>query len=139
ASYLGRPFSVTAAAGALNAPGNTQTADQVKPDVAKIGAIGIGQQFFDPTAFAAPTGVRFGSSGRNILRGPGVVDLDLGVFRKFPIRERLTLETRVEAANFSNTPHFNAPNSNVSSGNFLQVTSATPDQRQLRLTLRGSW
>jgi hypothetical protein len=139
ASYVGRPFSVTAAAGALNAPGNTQTADQVKPDVAMVGAIGIGQQFFDPTAFAAPIGARFGSSGRNILRGPGVVNLDLGLFRKMPIRERLTLEARVEAANFSNTPHFNNPNANINAGNFLQVTSAMADQRQLRLTLRASW
>jgi hypothetical protein len=139
ASYVGRPFSVTAAAGALNAPGNTQTADQVKPLVAQIGAIGAGRQFFDPTAFAAPTGVRFGSSGRNILRGPGVVNLDFGLFRKFPIRERVTLETRVEAANFSNTPHFNNPNSNINAGNFLQVTSAMADQRQLRLTLRMAW
>jgi hypothetical protein len=109
ASFLGRPFSVSAAAGALNAPGNSQTADQVKPVVEKIGGIGAGQQFFDPTAFAAPTGVRFGSSGRNLLRGPGVVNLDLGLFRKFPIRERVTLEARIEAANFSNTPHFNNP------------------------------
>ncbi len=121
ASFMGRPFTVGAAAGALNAPGNTQTADQVKPVVEKIGAIGIGQQFYDSTAFAAPTGVRFGSSGRNLLRGPGVVNLDLGLFRKFPIRERVTLELRAEAANFSNTPHFNNPNSNVNGGNFLQV------------------
>jgi hypothetical protein len=139
ASFQGRPFSVTAAAGALNAPGNSQTADQVKPVVEKIGGIGAGQQFFDPTAFAAPTGVRFGSSGRNLLRGPGVVNLDLGLFRKFPIRERVTLEARIEAANFSNTPHFNNPNSNINGGNFLQVTSAMLDQRQLRFTVRMSW
>src|SRR5437016_519633 len=139
ASVQGRPFSVTAAAGALNAPGNSQTADQVKPVVEKIGSIGAGQQFFDSTAFAAPTGVRFGSSGRNLLRGPGIVNLDLGLFKKIPIRERVTLEFRAEAANFSNTPHFSNPNFNISSGNFLQVTSALADQRQLRLTLRMSW
>jgi hypothetical protein len=50
--------AVTAAQGALDAPGNTQTADQVKPTVEKLGGIGPGQPFFDPTAFAAPTGVR---------------------------------------------------------------------------------
>jgi hypothetical protein len=139
ASFQGRPFSVGAATGALNAPGNTQTADQVKPVVEKIGAIGAGLQFYDPTAFAAPTGVRFGSSGRNSLRGPGVVNLDLGLFRKIPIRERLALELRAEAANISNTPHFNNPNTSISGGNFLQVTSAVGDQRQLRFTLRMSW
>ena len=139
ASVQGKPFTVGAAAGALNAPGNTQTADQVKPVVEKIGAIGVGQQFFDPTAFAAPVGVRFGNSGRNLLRGPGLVNLDFGLFKKFPIRERVTLETRFEAANLSNTPHFNNPTANISGGNFLQVTSALPDQRQIRLTLRMFW
>src|SRR5712691_8320353 len=97
ASFVGRPFTVGAAAGALNAPGNSQTADQIKPVVEKIGAIGIGQQFFDPSAFAAPTGVRFGSSGRNLLRGPGEVNLDFGLFRKFPVKERVILEFRAEA------------------------------------------
>ena len=143
---MGRPFTVGAAAGALNAPGNTQTADQVKPEVAKIGGVGAGQQFFDSTAFAAPTGVRFGSAGRNILRGPGVVNLALGLFKKFPIRERVTLETRIEAANFSNTPHFSNPSANVSSGGFLTVTSALSrannvegGERQFRIALRISF
>jgi len=51
----------------------------------------------------------------------------------------MNLEARIEAANFSNTPHFNNPNSNVNGGNFLQVTSAMLDQRQLRFTIRMSW
>jgi hypothetical protein len=139
AAYQGRPFSVTAAQGALNAPGNSQTADQVKPEVEKFGGIGAGQPFFDPTAFTAPTGVRFGSTGRNILRGPGAVNLDLGLFRKFPIKEQVQLEFRAEAANVSNTPHFNNPGGNISAANFLVVTSAQPDQRQVRLGLRLSW
>ena len=45
AAYQGRPFTVTAAQGALNAPGNAQTADQVKPEVEKLGGIGVGQPF----------------------------------------------------------------------------------------------
>lgn len=139
ASFQGRPFTVSAAAGALNAPGNAQTADQVKPVVEKIGAIGSGRQFFDPAAFAAPIGVRFGTSGRNILRGPGVVNLDLGVFRKFPLTERASLEFRAEAVNSTNTPHFGNPSANISGTNFLQVTSALPDQRQIRLGLRMAW
>jgi hypothetical protein len=138
-AFEGRPFSVSAPQGALNAPGNTQTADQIKPEVQKLGGIGAGQPFFDPSAFGAPTGVRFGSSGRNILRGPGAVNLDLGLFRGFPIHERVKLEFRAEAANSTNTPHFNNPNASLGAANFLAVTSATSDQRQLRLGLRLSW
>ena len=82
---------------------------------------------------------RLGTCGRNTLRGPGAVNLDLGVFRRFPIRELINLEFRAEAANSTNTPHFNNPNANISASNFLVVTSALPDQRQLRLGLRLSW
>ena len=139
ASFQGKPFTVGAAQGALNAPGNTQTADQVKTSVARPGGIGAGQPFFDPTAFAAPSGIRFGSSGRNILRSAGTVNLDLGLFRRLVLREPWTLEFRVEAANSTNTPHFNAPNANINAGNFLMVTSANIDQRQVRGGLRLSW
>jgi hypothetical protein len=139
AAFQGRPFTVAAALGALNAPGNTQTADQVKPTVQKLGGIGAGSPFYDPTAFAAPTGVRFGTTGRNLLRAPGVVNLDLGVFRRFPITERVNLEFRSEAANATNTPHFNAPNANINGANFMAVTSAQPEQRQIRLGLRLAW
>ena len=140
AAFRGRPFTVTAAQGALNAPGNTQTADQVKATVEKLGGIGVGHPFFDPSAFAAPTGVRFGSSGRNLLRGPGTVNVDLGLFRKFHIHEGWNLEFRAEAANATNTPHFNNPSANVSSAaTLLVVTSAVADQRQVRLGLRLSW
>jgi hypothetical protein len=83
--------------------------------------------------------VRFGSSGRNILRGPGVVNLDFSVFRKIPITERVALEFRAEAYNLSNTPHFANPASNVNANNFMQVLRADEDQRQFRFGLRMSW
>jgi len=123
----------------LNAPGNTQTADLVKPTVEKLGGIGVGNPFYDPSAFAAPVGVRFGTVGRNILRGPGTVDVDMAIFRSFPIRDRAKLEFRAEASNVTNTPHFNNPNANISNANFLSVTSTNADQRQLRFGLRMIW
>jgi hypothetical protein len=49
------------------------------------------------------------------------------------------LEFRAEAANTTNTPHFNNPSANISAANFLVVTSALPDQRQVRLGLRLSF
>ena len=140
ASYTGAPFSVTASGASLNAPGNTQTGDQVKPDVIKSGGIGIASPWFDPVAFQSVTEARYGTTGRNILRGPGAVNVDLGVFRDFPIRERLTLQFRAEAFNASNTPHFNNPNNNVSTRtNFATITSAQQDQRVFRFALRLSF
>ena len=139
AAFQGRRFTVGASGSALNAPGNSQTADQVKSDVEKIGDIGPGQYFYDPTAFAPVQEVRFGTSGRNIMRAPGVVNLDLSLFRRFPIKERVVLEFRAESYNLTNTPHFNSPTSSVNSGAFFQVTSAAQDQRQMRFALRLEW
>ncbi len=84
AAYQGRPFTVTASGAGLNAPGSAQTADQVKPTVEKLGGVGPGQFYYDRTAFAPVNEARFGTSGRNLLRGPGVVNLDVGVFPQVP-------------------------------------------------------
>jgi hypothetical protein len=136
-AYSGTPFTVTAAGTSLNAPSSTQTADQVKTEVHKLGGIGIGNPYFDPTAFAPVTAVRFGTSGRNILRGPGVVNLNAGLFRKIRITERFGLDVRAEAFNLTNTPHFGNPAANASTpANFMTITSALDDARLIRLGLR---
>ncbi|MGH9659876.1 MAG: TonB-dependent receptor, partial [Bryobacteraceae bacterium] len=139
AFFTGRPFTVAAAGTALNAPGNSQTADQVKTSVEKIGGAGSGLVFYDPTAFAPVNQVRFGSTGRNLLRGPGVVNFDFGVFRKFALSERWVLEFRSEAYNAMNTPHFGNPGANVNNADFMQILSAAQDQRQFRFGLRLSF
>jgi hypothetical protein len=136
AMFQGRRFTVGASGASLNAPGNTQTADQVKTEVAKLGGIGSGADFYDSTAFAPVTEVRFGTVGRNTMRAPGVFNMDFSIFRKFPITERFNLEFRAEAFNLTNTPHFLTPGSNINSGNFMRVTGAQQDQRQLRFGLR---
>jgi hypothetical protein len=146
--YSGTPFTVTASGTSLNAPGNLQTADQVLPEVRVLGGTGPGQSYFDPLAFRSVTDVRYGSSGLNILRGPGVVNLDLGLFREFRVGDQLRIQVRAEAFNATNTPHFNNPGANVSSmrlnadgtvnalGGFTEITSARPDERQIRLGVR---
>src|SRR5262249_60584299 len=107
--------SISSSGTSLNAPSNTQRADQVKADVQKLGGIGTGTPYYDPTAFAPVTTARFGTVGFNTLRSPGTVNLDAGLFREFRIKEHLTLQFRAEALNATNTPHFNAPRTNVSS------------------------
>jgi len=135
-AYTGTPFTVSASGASLNAPNNSQTADQVLPTVTKLGGIGPGNPFYNPAAFASVTTVRFGTSGRNILRAPAVFNINASMFRTFPITERVNLQFRAESYNFSNTPHFSAPSANVSSGNFMIITGAAQDQRQFRLALK---
>src|SRR5262249_22104478 len=60
-AYTGTPFNVTSSGASLNAPGNTQTADQVLPEVRKLGGIGPTSPWFDPAAFRAVTEVRYGT------------------------------------------------------------------------------
>src|SRR4029450_7050127 len=72
-----------------------------------------GGAYFDPTAFRPVTEVRFGSAGYNTLRGPGVANLDMSLFRTFAWGRSMNLQLRVEALNVTNTPHFANPASNI--------------------------
>jgi outer membrane receptor protein involved in Fe transport len=153
-AYSGAPFTVTASGTSLNAPGNTQRADQVKSSVAIPGGVGPGQSYFDPLAYAPVTAVRFGTSGYDSLRGPGLVNLDFSLFRDFRITERFKAQFRAEALNFTNTPHFSNPAANVSNlqlnpdgsvknlGGFSVITTTTGtgregvDERVFRFGLR---
>jgi hypothetical protein len=139
AAYTGVPFTVSAPGTSLNAPSNSQTANQVKTDVVRLGNAGPGQLYYDPTAFAPVTAIAtFGTSGRNILRGPGVWNTDLDITRQFPIKERLRVQFRAEFFNAANTSHFDNPSASVTSGTFMQITSAS-GERQIRFGLRAQW
>ena len=118
--YSGTPFSITSSATSCNCPGNTQTANQVLPNVAIVGSGLGGQPYFNPLAFAPVTTASFGNAGFDTLRGPGSTNVDLNIFRDFRLTERLMLQLRAESFNLSNTPHFSNPGSNVSN---LQLTS----------------
>ncbi|MGH9632925.1 MAG: hypothetical protein ACRD7E_31860, partial [Bryobacteraceae bacterium] len=131
----GRPFSVTALATSLNAPGNTQRADQVKPEVEILGGVGRGQPYFDTTAYAPVTAARFGTAGFNSLYGPGRFNWDFSLFRIFRLTEGSNLEFRAESFNFTNTPKFGNPTGNINNSGFGQITSAS-EERQFQAGLR---
>jgi len=152
-AYSGTPFNVTASGTSLNAPGNTQLADKVKPNVGILGGVGP-KPYFDPFAFAPVNQARFGNSGFESVRGPGYGNLDFGLFRDFAVTERWRVQFRAEAFNLSNTPHFSNPGANVSNlqlnadgtiknlNGYDQITSTTGtgrdgiDERQFRFGMR---
>jgi len=137
-AYTGTPFTVGAPGSSLNAPNNTQTADQVNLNVARLGNTGPGQFYYDPTAFAPVTGVRFGSAGRNILRNPGSFNTDLDITRYFQLKERLKLQFRAQFFNLANSSHFGGVSTSVTSTSFMQITSAS-GERNIRFGLRMQW
>jgi hypothetical protein len=134
-AYTGTPFTLTASGASLNAPGNAQNPDQVLLDVVKLGGVGPGSPYFNPAAFKPVTETRFGTSGRNILRRPGIAGLDASLFRSINITEGLKLDIRAEAFNLTNTPQFGQPNASVTGSNFMWITSAG-GERQLRFGAR---
>jgi hypothetical protein len=117
----GTPFYITANGGSLNTPGETQTANQVAPVQILHGM--PGSLWFSTSSFAQPTGAgAFGTSGRNILSGPGMFRIDLSMFKNFQITERFKLEIRGESFDLTNTPAFANPSNSITSGTFGQIT-----------------
>ncbi len=119
-------------------PSNTGTT--ARPNRNGSGSFPTGQrslqQWFDVSAFTAPAGFNFGNSGRNILRGPGFHNIDLGMSRFIALREQTNLEFRAEAFNLFNTPQFGLPNATLGVATTGVISSVVNPQRELQLALR---
>jgi hypothetical protein len=99
------------------------------------------QQYFNTAAFVAPSKVPagvYGSSPRNFLTAPGVVNTDFSVFKDFRIHERYRLQFRAEFFNVFNTTHFAAPVATASSSTFGRITSAG-SAREPQFALKLIW
>ncbi len=162
-AMTGVPFNVWGDCGA-GWPGNNPTMTDIVGTPNKIGST---ESWYDPSAFAqvydsknpGSCAQRLGNSGYNNLRGPGLFNWDFGVFRDFPIKERMHLQFRLEAFNFTNTPHLGVPDNYLgdaggfdpvtgrvtSQGDFMKITGVNDlaregiDERQFRLGLRLSF
>lgn len=128
----GSPLDIQYSAASLNTP-FINNRPNVNGPVKILGNVKAGSTWFDTSAFSAPAAGTFGNVGRNILVGPDLVNLDFSLFRKFPIREKATLEFRAESINLTNTPHFNNPGGTFGSSNFGRITSAQNDSRVVQL------
>lgn len=138
----GTLFNVTAANGIPNVGsvnGNSERANIIgDPHLSSPSR----SEWFNTAAFAVPPTGTFGNFGRNVLRADGRQNVDLSVFRSFPITEGTRLEFRAEAFNAFNTPQWDAPHSNistdVSSGQFGKITSTAIAYapRQLQFALK---
>jgi hypothetical protein len=59
-------------------------------------------QYFNTACFVQPLAGQFGSSGRDILRGPGINNWDMGIGKDFKFTERIAFQFRAEAFNVFN-------------------------------------
>ncbi|MGB2624999.1 MAG: TonB-dependent receptor [Candidatus Acidiferrum sp.] len=55
----------------------------------------------------------YGTSGRNLFRGPFQVRFDMSLAKEFPIKDRFRLRFEADAFNLFNHPDFDAPNNDV--------------------------
>jgi hypothetical protein len=108
-------------------------------------ATGTVQLFADQTkamaAFRGPLGLEAGQ--RNSLRGPRYSDVDLGLAKHFPIKERFILEFRADAFNVFNHTNFDLPGfsgnrgtADITNPSQFGVITATDASRQMQFALR---
>jgi hypothetical protein len=106
---------------------NTGTQGFTNPDRLANGNLSSSQrslyQWFNVAAFADAQSYTFGNSGYNVLIGPGLVNLDLGIRKIFSVTERQKIEFRAEFYNALNHPNFGLPNSDIN-GNMRTVQLA---------------
>ncbi len=133
----GQPFTVLAGTD-VNLDGNNNDRANVSADPRldpNRPRSAVTAMWFNTAAFTRPVIGTNGNSSRNILDGPGSKNVDLGIFRNFKIRERISLQARGELTNAFNIVNLNNPNSTLTSNLFGQIRSAA-QMRQVQMGLR---
>ena len=133
----GFPFTVVSGQDNARTGQGSQRADLTgaSPDLSNSGHGAMVAQYLNKAAFAVNALGTYGVLGRNTYRGPGSFNLDWGLHKDFPVRESMKFQFRFEAFNLFNNVNLANPNSTVTSGNFMKITSAG-DPRILQLALR---
>ena len=141
----GRPLTITASRATGDLPdGNnsSQRADRVS-GVDLYPANQTAELWFNPAAFAVPARGTWGNAGRNIVRAPGLFQVDLALQKRFVISGARTLEFRAEAFNAFNRVNLGAPGTAVTSpATFGRITGplnrgyGTGTARQMQFMFR---
>jgi len=149
--FSGLPFTI-GSNNSANAGGQGQTATQINPVVKILGGHDANTPYFDGTAFTNPAVGTLGTTGRDLLRGPGLFNMDENISRTFSFKEgRIKFQLRGEAFNLTNTPTFSVPNATFAAptlnadgsvksyGNYSVITGTASTARQLQVGARVSF
>jgi hypothetical protein len=102
-------------------------------------------RYFDPNAFVLPAAGTFGNLSRGAFRGPGFWNLDMSLFKRIAVSEKLNLQFRAEAFNILNHVNFNNPTAGIVmfdasdlkySGAAGTITDTANRERQIQFALR---
>jgi hypothetical protein len=120
--YSGTPFSIGGSNTALNCPACGDVLINVQGDPKPTGTAGSADvPWYDKSLFSQPTSLGkdgFGTSRRNQFRTPSIWNVDMGLFRSFPMG-RFRPEIRIEAQNVFNHTNWGRPNTTFTSPLFL--------------------
>jgi hypothetical protein len=93
-------------------------------------------KWFNTGAFGKAAG-SIGTSGRNIVRGPGFYNVDMSLFKTFKTSDTTRLEIRIEGFNVFNRVQLGFPNQFVDNPDFGKITSTRLNsERQIQLAAR---
>jgi hypothetical protein len=93
--------------------------------------------FVSRNDFVAGAGpYRFGNSGRNVIIGPGILELDASLQKSFNITERAHLDFRAEFFNLPNHPILGLPGSTVGTPTYGVIGSTALPSRQIQFALK---
>jgi hypothetical protein len=82
-------------------------------------------RWFNSAAFAVPQYGTLGNSSPGVIVGPGLTNFDFGLFKYFPIYEKVRLKLKMTATNIFNHPNLGNPNTDISSVNVGRITGLT--------------
>ncbi len=100
-----------------------------------LGGLGLGQLYFDTSAFRDTLPGETGNAGRNSLRGPSFYNYNATLARTFSLSEQFRLQFQATAFNVTNTPHFSNPSGDFTSSLFGQ-SRTTFGERSIRFGLK---
>lgn len=85
-------------------------------------------EWINPDAFAVPASGTFGNAPRDVARGPGAWQMDLGLGKHISLTERASLEFRSEFFNIFNHPQYGMPQTTYGVpgfGSIIQTVNTT--------------
>jgi trimeric autotransporter adhesin len=140
----GSPFDITNPEsnldhdGQAGSPGTGGRADLVS-GVPLVNAGGVSSKlnnYLNPAAFSPAPRSRFGTLGRNVVRGPGANLWDLRITRNFPIRENFNVRFLSEWFNVWNHPAFGNPGGVLGTPAFGTIRSTLSNARIIQFGLK---
>ncbi len=135
----GPPLALTNTPNTSRALGGSQRPNSTGTSAARSGRVQDRlNDFLNTSVFTAPVPFTYGNVGRTLpdVRGPRMSNVDLSIFKMFPIREQVRLHLRAEFFNAFNSPMFGLPNSAFGNRAFGTITGTMNDPRQVQLALR---